>query len=149
MIQTVSPTRDPTLEAIATWLQDGLNQRFPASVAQSSPSDWLPTDPNMFPHLFVFRTDATGRRLELCRGVVRYMLFSCNDRERARGIFRSIELATVELLEQYDDPDFNSQIQSLDDLVSRTRLRGLKQNGGSLFLPFVEIEFSFLDYATL
>jgi hypothetical protein len=129
---TVTPTHDPATEAIALYLMEGLNTRWQGSVSQVSWYDNLPQDPAAFPHLVVHRRDSQGEALEVCRGVVRYL--SAGQEKKA---FRALELAIVELLRKYDDPTFTLQIQTPQKFVCKE------------WLMFFEIEFQFIDFATL
>jgi hypothetical protein len=139
-----NPNRDAATETIALYLQEQINLRYQGSVAQISTVDRVPSDPAAYPHLVVHRTEAVGRRLELCRGIVRYLILSQTDRENLPGQFRTMQLLICELLEKFYDPELRTQIQlnEPDPFKSRDRILGF-ENG---LVPFFEIEFAFLDF---
>jgi hypothetical protein len=138
----VTPHSDAAIEQIALYLKDGLNGLYQGSVANCSAVDQVPSDPSAYPHLCVHRTEAEGEALQVCRGIVRYLMLSPADKAELPGQFRTMQLAIVELLRQFDDPQFNVQILRPQSFRCRERLLGL-QNG---LIPFFELEFLFVDF---
>jgi hypothetical protein len=146
----VTPDKDTTIEAIATSLSAAINSRWGGAVAAMSAIDRIPTDPTRYPHLVVHRRGSTGQHLEYCQGVIRYIMPSPVELEKVPGRMRAMQLAIVDKLRKLSqgiggDSALRWQINPDQSFVCRELILGF----GNGLMPFIEIEFEFVDFDSL
>ena len=145
----ITPTHDPTLEHLALYLKEGLNEaaRLHGSVCVVGVNTYssLIQATDQFPLLQVYRMRSRGSSLDECQVEIAYYLPSMVEQQTLPAMCRWVEKTICGLLADYEYTDTVCLEFDLDTLRSEYGI-GMRQIGtATVPFPGLKIQVMFKD----
>jgi hypothetical protein len=142
----LSLDQDVTLQEIGKRLRESTQIVYPGSVKSFSCFDNIPVDPSMYPHISLWRVQATGNRLEKCTVNLRYMILGQQERQKFPGIFRAVSIEFCKVLSEFPNyldtnPLRDWYIPPGQTFEFSQKIMGFKDG----IIPFFDLRFELID----